>query len=104
MNSNSETKKHQDLSVEIPFSYKFKGGSNYIGAVIFHFFYSVMGLIIGVVCIGSGVFLFVGGISGNISWIAKLLGMESQISDAAPGVILFISGLFITYITSLIYS
>lgn len=61
--------------------------------------YSTLGLIGGIVCIFGGIYLFILGISGNISWITKITGIESNISNAAPGAILFIVGLFIIWIT-----
>ncbi|HKX83235.1 MAG TPA: hypothetical protein VJL58_03355, partial [Pyrinomonadaceae bacterium] len=50
-------------------------------------------------CIVGGVVLGLNGVAGSTSWTAKLLGMESSINDAAPGVVLFIVGLFIVYAT-----
>jgi hypothetical protein len=38
-------------------------------------------------------------VTGVASWTARIIGAESQISDAAPGVILFIVGLFIVWVT-----
>lgn len=61
--------------------------------------YSIAGLILGLVCILGGVALFINGVSGSTSWTAKILGAESQVSDAAPGAVLFIVGLFIVLIT-----
>lgn len=61
--------------------------------------YSIAGLVLGLVCILGGVALFINGVAGATSWTAKIFGAESQISDAAPGAILFIVGLFIVLIT-----
>jgi hypothetical protein len=36
---------------------------------------------------------------GSTSWTAKILGSESNISDAAPGAVLFIVGMFMVLIT-----
>lgn len=66
---------------------------------VFHFFYSLVGLMAGLACIIGGIMLFFNGITGSTSWTAKFLGLESSISDAAPGAILFIVGLFIAWIT-----
>lgn len=62
--------------------------------------YSVCGLLTGLLCSVPGAVLFVHGISGSISWTARLFGFESQMSDAAPGTILFIVGVFVIYITN----
>ena len=67
--------------------------------VLFQFLYSFGGLILGGICIIGGILLFINGISGSTSWSAKLLGIESGLSDAAPGAILFIVGLFIVVAT-----
>ena len=63
------------------------------------FVVSIMGLIVGVICIVAGVFLFVRGIQGSTSWTAKFIGTESQLADAAPGTILFVVGVVIIWIT-----
>ncbi len=65
----------------------------------FELIYSLSGLILGLVCVIGGIVLFVNGVFGSTSWTAKILGAESNISDAAPGVILFIVGLFIVLVT-----
>jgi hypothetical protein len=36
---------------------------------------------------------------GHTSWTAKLLGFESTINDAAPGVVLFVGRVFFVWIT-----
>ena len=63
------------------------------------FIYSMTGMILGLVCILGGVFLFLRGVTGSTSWSASILGNESKLSDAAPGVILFIIGLFMVIVT-----
>jgi FtsH-binding integral membrane protein len=65
----------------------------------YHFWYSLAGVILGLACILLGVTLFLGGIAGSTSWIASALGMESTLSDAAPGAILFVVGLFSVVVT-----
>ena len=62
-------------------------------------FYSLMGLMLGVLCIIGGILLFLNGIIGSVSWSAELLGNSTELSDAAPGTVLFIVGLFIVVIT-----
>ena len=66
---------------------------------LFQLIYSLCGLILGLVCIIGGIILFLHGITGSTSWTAKLLGAESEISDAAPGAVLFIVGLFVVLVT-----
>jgi hypothetical protein len=68
-------------------------------ASLFQFIYSVLGLVFGFACIICGVVLFLHGVAGSSSWTMKILGSKSQISDAAPGAILFLVGLFIVYVT-----
>ncbi|MCP4349123.1 MAG: toll/interleukin-1 receptor domain-containing protein [Desulfobacterales bacterium] len=68
-------------------------------ATRFQLIYSLSGLFLGLICIIGGVFLFYNGAIGGASWTAKMLGPESTISDATPGVILFIVGLFMVFIT-----
>jgi len=66
---------------------------------VFQLIYSLAGLILGFVCIIGGIILFLHGVTGSISWITKALGAESKMSNAAPGAILFVVGLFIVLFT-----
>jgi len=61
--------------------------------------YSISGLVLGLICILSGLVLFLNGISGATSWTASLFGFNSKISDAAPGSVIFIVGIFFVLIT-----
>jgi hypothetical protein len=61
--------------------------------------YSMAGLVVGAGCMLGGIVLFLNGVTGSTSWTAKLLGAESQLSDAAPGAVLFIVGVFVVLIT-----
>jgi hypothetical protein len=61
--------------------------------------YSVAGLILGLACVIGGVILFLHGVTGSMSWTAEFLGANSKISDAAPGAVLFIVGLFTVFLT-----
>ena len=68
-------------------------------AIRWEYIYGFMGLILGLSCIVGGVVLGLNGVAGSTSWSAKLLALESQINDAAPGVVLFIVGIFLVRIT-----
>jgi len=61
--------------------------------------YGMLGLILGILSIIGGVILCLNGVAGSTSWTAKLLGLESTINDAGPGVALFVVGLFMVYVT-----
>jgi len=61
--------------------------------------YSKLGLLVGVIFLLVGLVLCLNGVAGNTSWIAKFIGAESKISDAAPGVILFVIGLLVIWVT-----
>lgn len=63
------------------------------------FVYSLSGIILGFTCIVGGAGLFLNGISGSMNWLARFLGAESNITNAAPGVILFIVGVFMVWVT-----
>jgi hypothetical protein len=71
----------------------------YTRFALFQFIYSLSGLIVGLVCVAGGIVLFLHGVAGSTSWTAKILGTESQLSDAAPGAVLFLVGLFFVLIT-----
>ena len=66
---------------------------------LYQFVYSLCGLVLGLACLAGGVLLFLNGVAGSASWTARILGVESQVSDAAPGAILFIVGLFVVFVT-----
>jgi len=61
--------------------------------------YAIIGQVLGLVCIMGGLALFLNGIVGSTSWTAKIVGAESKITDAPPGAILFIVGLFLVFVT-----
>src|SRR3954468_16296612 len=65
------------------------------------FLYSLVGLCLGLACIGAGTFLGINGVVGHTSWTASLFGLSTNINDAAPGVIVFIVGIFFVLITRL---
>ena len=68
-------------------------------AVTGEYIYGILGLIIGLAAIMSGVALCVHGVVGSTSWTADLLSLKSELNDAAPGVVLFVVGLFIVIFT-----
>jgi len=68
-------------------------------ALLFKFIYSMTGLFLGLFSMIGGIILFLNGITGSTSWTAKILGNESSITDAAPGAVLFVVGLFVIIAT-----
>lgn len=70
------------------------------GAVQYQFWYSTFGLALGLVCILSGVILFLHGVVGTTkSWTASVLGLKNSVSDVPAGVAVFIVGMIIVFIT-----
>lgn len=67
--------------------------------ISFQFIYSLAGLIIGSLCLVLGTFLLYSGVVGSTTWTANVLGFKSEISDAGPGLIIALIGLFIIFIT-----
>jgi cytochrome b subunit of formate dehydrogenase len=65
----------------------------------YKFIYSMFGLVVGILCIAAGTFLGLSGVVGHTSWTASMLGFSTNINDAAPGVIVFIVGIFFVLIT-----
>lgn len=63
------------------------------------FVYSIVGLVLGLACILSGSILGLYGVTGHSNFIASLLGLSVQLNDAAPGVVIFIVGIFMVLIT-----
>ena len=63
------------------------------------FLYSMTGMFLGLVSMLGGIVLFLNSVAGNSSWTAKILGNESSITDAGPGAVLFIVGLFVIFVT-----
>ena len=76
--------------------------STMLRAVQLQFYYSMAGLVLGLLCIIGGIVLFVLGINGSITWITKLSEVESSLYDAAPGAVLFIVGVLVVWITRFI--
>lgn len=61
--------------------------------------YASLGLSLGILAIVGGVVLGLNGVAGSTSWTANLLGLQSKINDAGPGVVLFVVGLFMIHTT-----
>ena len=61
--------------------------------------YSSCGLVLGLVCVLGGIYLFIEGVTGELDWTASILGQESELLNAAPGAVLFVIGLFIIIVT-----
>ena|SRR5271157_1961610 len=58
------------------------------------------GLIAGLICVFLGVILCIIGVTGFINWNFAFGGINSSLTNAAPGVLLMIIGLFIIVVTN----
>lgn len=63
------------------------------------FVYSMTGLFLGLACIIAGVVLGLAGVAGHTSWTASALGLSTSMTDATPGVIIFVVGIFFVWMT-----
>ena len=61
--------------------------------------YSLAGLVFGLACIVGGILLFFHGVAGASSWVGEFIGVQSKLSDAAPGTVLFVVGLAVVWLT-----
>ena len=61
--------------------------------------YSFAGLAVGVAFAIAGMTLFFHGVTGSTGWIAEAFGAKSSLTDAPPGVILFVAGFLIIVAT-----
>ena len=61
--------------------------------------YSLAGLLLGLACIVGGILLFFHGVAGSSSWVGQFIGLQSKLSDAAPGTVLFVVGVVIVWLT-----
>ena len=61
--------------------------------------YSLAGLLFGLACIVGGILLFFHGVTGSSSWVGEVIGVKSNLSDAAPGTVLFVVGLAVVWLT-----
>lgn len=60
---------------------------------------SLAGLFLGIVCVIGGIVLLVCGVTGSTNWVGTFFGFHSNLTDASPGAVLFIVGLFIIRLT-----
>jgi len=67
--------------------------------VYYQFIISLTGMITGILIVLLGAFMAFRGISGTTNWIFNILGFQSQIAEATPGIILFLLGIVIIYLT-----
>jgi hypothetical protein len=63
------------------------------------FLYSMAGLVLGLSCVIAGVVLGVAGASGSIKWTGKLFGFSSELSNATPGAVISVVGIFLVLVT-----
>ena len=61
--------------------------------------YSLAGLALGLACVVGGIVLFFHGVVGSSSWVGQFIGVQSKLSDAAPGTVLFVVGLAVVWLT-----
>lgn len=61
--------------------------------------YAIAGLYTGAFCITMGCLLFLVGVGGNSTVVAKVPGAEITIWQAAPGAILFLVGVGVIFLT-----
>jgi hypothetical protein len=66
---------------------------------ILQLIYSLAGLLLGLACIIGGIVLFFHGVAGSSSWVGEFIGLQSKLSDAAPGTVLFVVGLAVVWLT-----
>jgi hypothetical protein len=71
----------------------------YRRAAKYQFWYSVLGLLVGIICVVAGMLLLLHGIAGHTSWTASILGAKSELNDAAPGVVFAVLGLFVIWVS-----
>jgi hypothetical protein len=67
--------------------------------ILLQLIYSLAGLVLGLACVIGGILLFFHGVAGSSSWVGQFIGVKSQLSDAAPGTVLFVVGLLVVWLT-----
>jgi hypothetical protein len=68
-------------------------------AILGEYIYASIALVLGLASIVAGSLLCVYGVAGHTSFTASLLGLNTNLNDAAPGVVLFVVGLFMIWAT-----
>jgi hypothetical protein len=68
-------------------------------ALKFRFAFAIVGLALGLVCIVGGIILTLSGAVGHTTWTTSILGFSSKLNDAAPGVLLFVVGIAVIFLT-----
>lgn len=68
-------------------------------AILLEYTYGILGLVLGFLAILGGITLLLNGVAGSTSWTTRILGAESTLNDAAPGVVLCIVGIFVMWVT-----
>jgi hypothetical protein len=68
-------------------------------AIYGEYVYSCVALLLGLSAIIGGSILCIYGVTGHTSFTASLLGLSTNLNDAAPGVVLFVIGLFMIWAT-----
>lgn len=86
-------------SVELDKEFAQKNPKRIIAISRFQLIYSILGVILGSVCVIFGGYLSLNVFLNESKLLITVMGMKSEIRDAGPGVILFVVGLFIVYIS-----
>jgi len=68
-------------------------------AILGEYLYACLALLLGVLSIISGSMLCLYGVAGKTSLVASVVGFRANLNDAAPGVVLFVVGLFMIFVT-----
>ena len=68
-------------------------------AIYFQFSYSIISLVIGLTAFLMGIYLFLSGVGGASTVVAKAPGYELSVTNAAPGTILVLAGLAVIALT-----
>lgn len=71
----------------------------HLAGLRYKFIYSMSGLILGLACIVTGALLGLYGVTGHTGMVAKFLGLDTQLNDAPPGVVVFVIGVFMVVAT-----
>lgn len=68
-------------------------------ATVFQFVYSIVGLLLGIGCIITGIILLIKGILLKQDFNIKVFNFESNLTNTSVGVILFLIGILVIFIT-----